>query len=425
MIHTFKYCVEKNKEIGTVDQIKGPLVFVKGLEGSKIGEGISFDSGDHGLVMAIKNEFTEVLVFSRNSLKAGSFVGRTGKQLSISAGEGLLGHIVNALGYTLDDRREDSIVSKSISVEKKPVGISERKSVTRFLETGVSVVDTLVPLGLGQRELVIGDRKSGKTSFLLQTLLSQAKHERVCIYTLIGKRKSEVKEIYSFLKENEALKNSIMVVASAEDSPGENFLAPYTAMSLAEYFKDQGVDTLVILDDLTAHAKYFREISLVGGRFPGRESYPGDIFYIHSKLLERAGNFKEASITCIPVAEAPSGDITGYIQTNLMSMTDGHIYFDSDMFYKGLRPAINVFLSVTRVGKQTQDPELREIAGKALALLKQSEEMSRFLRFGSEVSPSILVLLQKAERITEFFNQLPNESRTIKETKEKLKEILG
>src|SRR3989344_4029975 len=424
MIHSFEYCVEKNKEVGVINQIKGSLVLVKGLSGAVVGEGITFESGEHGLVMSIKDENIEVLVFSRNPLNSVSKVGRTGTQLSISAGEGLLGHVVDALGHTLDDRREDSIISKSLSVENKPKGIVGRKKIDRFLETGVSVVDTLVPLGLGQRELIIGDRKSGKTSFLLQTLLSQAKHERVCIYTLIGKRKSEIKEIYSFLKKNNILNYSIIVAASAEDSPGENYIAPFTAMTLAEYFKDQGVDTLVILDDLTAHAKYYREISLVGGRFPGRESYPGDIFYLHSKLLERAGNYKNASITCLPVAEAPTGDITGYIQTNLMSMTDGHIYFDSDMFYRGRRPAVNVFLSVTRVGKQTQSPALRDMSSKVLALLKKNEEMARFMRFGSEVTLPVSILLRKAERILQFFNQLPSESRSIEETIKQINEIL-
>lgn len=424
MIHSYKYCREKNKEVGIISQIKGSLVHVKNLPGATIGEGISFESGEHGQVISIKDDIVEVLVFSRNSLNSSSKVGRTGRQLSISAGEGLLGHVVNALGYTLDNRREDSIISLPLTVENKPLGISERKKIDKFMETGVSIVDTLVPLGLGQRELIIGDRKSGKTSFLLQTLLSQAKQERICIYTLIGKRKSEIKEIYTFLKDNNVLGYSIIVAASAEDSPGENYIAPFTAMTLAEYFKDQGVDTLVILDDLTTHAKYFREMSLVGGRFPGRESYPGDIFYLHSKLLERAGNFKKASITCLPVAEAPNGDITGYIQTNLMSMTDGHIYFDSDMFYRGARPAVNVFLSVTRVGKQTQDQSMRDLAGKILALLKKKEEMVRFLRFGSEITLPVSILLRQADRVTAFFNQLPNESRTIENTKKELLEIL-
>ena len=271
-----------------------------------------------------------------------------------------------------------------------------------------------VPLGLGQRELVIGDRKTGKTSFLLQTVLSQARKERVCVYALVGKRKSEVIEVRNFLKKNKVMDYSIIVAAFADDSPGEIYMAPFTAMTIAEYFRDAGVDSLVVIDDLTTHAKYWREISLVGGRFPGRESYPGDIFYLHSKLLERAGNFKvdgkDASISCLPVAEAPAGDITGYIQTNLMSMTDGHIFFDSELFFKGYRPAVNIFLSVTRVGKQTQPPLFRDMGKEILTLLKRNEEMERFLRFGPEVTPMAAKILRQGQRLYSFFNQMPQVS---------------
>ncbi len=424
MIHSYKYCIEKNKEIGLVDQIKGPLVFIKGFNQASIGEGITFESGEHGEVLSIKKGYVEVLVFSRNSLRPGIKVGRTGEQLSISAGEGLLGHVVNALGYTLDDMREDSIKSILMPIEARAKGISERVKVDKFFETGVSIVDLMIPLGMGQRELVIGDRKTGKTSFLLQTVLAQAKKERVCIYAVIGKRKSEIKEIYDFLKANDVLKYTIIVAASAEDSPGEVYVTPFTAMTLAEYFRDQGTDTLVVLDDLTTHAKYYREISLIGGRFPGRESYPGDIFYLHSKLLERAGNFKKASITCLPVAEAPAGDITGYIQTNIMSMTDGHLFFDSDLFFSGHRPAINFFLSVTRVGKQTQSPEMRNLGREILLLLKKHEDVSRFLKFGPEVTPQVADTLKKGKKMYELFNQMPDELRSVKESIKSAKEII-
>lgn len=293
MIHTYEYCIGKNKDVGKILKIKGSLIDVAGFTDARVGEGVTFETGEHGQILAIKKDYTEVLIFSRNSISPESGVARTGEQLSVSAGEGLLGHVVNALGYTLDDRREDSIKSKLMPVESHAVGISGRRKVNKFLETGVSIVDLVVPLGMGQRELILGDRKTGRTSFLLQTVLSQAKKERVCIYTIIGKRKSDIREIYDFLKDHDVLKYTIVVAASAEDSPGEVYIAPFTAMTLAEYFRDQGTDTLVVFDDLTTHAKYYREISLVGGRFPGRESYPGDIFYLHSKLLERAGNFEK------------------------------------------------------------------------------------------------------------------------------------
>lgn len=424
MIHSYKYCIEKNKEKGVVNQIKGPLVTVKGFSKAFVGESVTFENGEHGEILSIKDHTVEALVFTRNPINPNMKVGRSGEQLSISTGEGLLGHVINALGYTLDDRREDSVLSELRPIESKPKGVAERKRVDKFLETGVTVVDLVVPLGMGQRELVIGDRKTGKTSFLLQTVLSQARKEVVCIYTLIGKRKSEVKEVYDFLNKNDVLKYSIIVAASAEDSPGEIYIAPMTAMTLAEYFRDQGKDTLVIFDDLTTHAKYYREISLIGGRFPGRESYPGDIFYLHSKLLERAGNFKEASITCLPVAEAPAGDITGYIQTNLMSMTDGHIYFDQELFFKGVRPAVNVFLSVTRVGKQTQTQESRELGREILSLLKKNEQMARFLRFGPEVTDQVKDILKKGKMISTLFNQMPDDLQSFEDSMKKIKTIL-
>ncbi len=414
MIHSFEYCLEKVKDVGIVEEVKGSLVFVSGFKKASVGEGVTFETGEHGEIISLNRELTEILIFSRNPINSGVRVARTGDQLSVTVGEGLLGHIVNALGYTLDSKRQDSIKSELRRVEAAAGDISGRKRVDGFLETGVSVVDLAVPLGLGQRELVIGDRKTGKTSFLLQTVLSQARKERVCVYALVGKRKSEVIEVRNFLKKNKVMDYSIIVAAFADDSPGEIYMAPFTAMTIAEYFRDAGVDSLVVIDDLTTHAKYWREISLVGGRFPGRESYPGDIFYLHSKLLERAGNFKvdgkDASISCLPVAEAPAGDITGYIQTNLMSMTDGHIFFDSELFFKGYRPAVNIFLSVTRVGKQTQPPLFRDMGKEILTLLKRNEEMERFLRFGPEVTPMAAKILRQGQRLYSFFNQMPQVS---------------
>lgn len=424
MIHSYKYCIEKNNDIGVVDQIKGPLVMASGFTKASIGEGVTFESGIHGEILSIKDNLVEILVFSRDTINPTEKIGRTGEQLSVSAGEGLLGHVVDGLGYTLDNMREDSIISKLMPVESRAKDISDRVKVKDFLETGVSIVDLMVPLGKGQRELVIGDRKTGKTSFLLQTVLTQAKRGTICIYNLIGKRKTEIKEVYDFLKNNNVLDYCIIVASSAEDSPGEIYISPYTAMTLAEYFRDQGKDTLIVFDDLTTHAKYYREISLVGGRFPGRESYPGDIFYLHSKLLERAGSFKTANITCLPVAEAPSGDITGYIQTNLMSMTDGHIFFDSDLFLAGHRPAVNVFLSVTRVGKQTQDQESRSISSEVLMLLKKNEELSRFLKFGPEITTQVKDVLERGKKVYQLFNQLPEESRAASESIKMVKEIL-
>jgi F-type H+-transporting ATPase subunit alpha len=274
--------------------------------------------------------------------------------------------------------------------------------------TGVTVVDSVVPIAWGQRELVIGDRKTGKTDFLMSVALTQLKLGRLVVYCMIGKRKSEIKAVHDYFLNARVLQRCIIVASEAYSTTGEIYLTPYTAMSIAEYFRDKGGDILLILDDLTTHAKYYREIALLSQKFPGRESYPGDIFYIHSRLMERAGCFKingGSSITCLPVAESVGGDITGYIQTNLMSMTDGHIYFDTDKFYSGVRPAVNTFLSVTRVGKQTQTPLMREIGFWMMTALKDYEEVQRFKQFGTEMTQAVLDKMALGEAINRFFTQ--------------------
>jgi F-type H+-transporting ATPase subunit alpha len=273
------------------------------------------------------------------------------------------------------------------------------------METGVALVDLLIPIGKGQRELIIGDRKTGKTQFFIRTILNQSKKGNVCIYASVGKKIPEIKEIVESLNEKGIMQNTIVVASNASDSPGLIFITPYTAMAIAEYFASLGKDVIVILDDLTNHAMYYREISLLAGRFPGRNSYPGDIFYIHSKLLERGGNFKKGSITCFPVAETILGDFSAYIQTNLMSITDGHIFFDSELSNLGRRPAINPFLSVTRVGQQANSPLVRQLSRELSSFLINLEEIQSFLHFGAEVSEDIIQKLKLGDRILEFFNQ--------------------
>ena len=409
MIHSYEYCISKYKEIGHVTAIRGSIVEIIGLSKVGVGEGVAFETGEHGMVLSFDREKAEILVLSRISLKPHTKAVRTGSQLTVSCGEGILGHTLDAFGYAKDERRE-----RSDFPEKRPIiipapGMSKRREVKEFMSTGVSVVDIMIPIGRGQRELIIGDRKTGKTQFLLQTVLAQSNLGKICILGLIGKKKEEVKKIEEFLKSYGVMEKCVIVAADSHDSSGEIFIAPYTAMTLAEYFRDKGADVLLILDDLTTHAKYYREVSLLGRRFPGRESYPGDVFYIQSSLLERAGNFAidgiSSSITCLPVAESQEGDITGYIQTNLMSMTDGHIYFDSGLFFKGVRPAVNVFMSVTRVGRQTQTPLARDIEGKVMSLLKKYEDLQRFLRFGPEISDEVQNILKLGDSVHRLFNQ--------------------
>ncbi len=432
MIHSFKFAGENIKDIGTVSKVRGSLVDILGLRGGVIGEGISFENGVHGRIMSIFPDSVEAMVFSKLPLKPGERAARTGEHLSISVGDGLLTHVVDPLGYVIDGRRSESDPSSLRRIDSVPIGISGRNRINKFMATGVPIVDLMVPIGEGQRELVIGNRKSGKSFFVLSTVISQAKLGKICVLALIGKRKGEIKKTEEILEKEGVIANCVIVSATPDHSPGEIFLTPYTAMSIAEYFRDQGRDTLVILDDMTTHAKYYRELSLIAGRFPGRESYPGDIFHVQSQIFERAGNFKvntggqekEVSITCLPVAETTEADLTGYIQTNLMGMTDGHIFFDSDLFFKGVRPAVNIFLSVTRVGHQTQPKELAEMSREILKLLKRVNDLERFLRFGPEVTDSVRQTLEKGRKLWEFFKQNNFRQVSIEEQIERTKEIL-
>ncbi len=268
----------------------------------------------------------------------------------------------------------------------------------------------MVPLGKGQRELIIGDRKTGKSYFLMQAILSQAAAGVVCIYAAVGKKRAEIMRTVDFFLERKVMDRVVVVAASSQDGPGEIFLCPYTAMAIAEYFRDLGRDVLVVLDDMSTHAKFYRQLSLISRKFPGRDSYPGDVFHIHSKLLERSGNFvtdsgKVSSITCLPAVETVQGDITGYIPTNLMSMTDGHIYVDNELFFKGRRPAINPFVSVTRVGYQTQSKLRRDASRVLYELLNNYEKTQSFLRFGAELGENSRQILALGEKVLLFFDQ--------------------
>ncbi len=410
MIHHYEYCIKKNREIGIVTEVRDFLVKVQGLPGAVIGEGIAFRTGENGRVIKLQPNEVEVLVFSRSPVKSGIQAGRSGKSLSISCSEKVLGQVVNVFGHLFSGHKKKVIsLSESREIEKNPIGIAGRKKISRSLSTGVAIVDLLVPLSHGQRELVIGDRKTGKTQFILKTIIQQIKLGTICVYCMIGKRSQEVKAIEEFFKQNGLLEKSVLVVSTSSSSPGEIVYAPYTAMTLAEYFRDQGKDVLLIFDDLTVHAKYYREIALLSGTFPGREAYPGDIFHFHSNLLERAGCFnlfeKEVAITCLPIAESLASDLAGYIQTNLMSMTDGHLFFDSENFAQGRRPAVNIFLSVTRVGRQALTPLFRDINSKLTIFMKKYENTQKFLRFGSELPEEIKNTLILGEAFWKFFRQ--------------------
>lgn len=407
----FATYLEKNKEIGFVEKIMHPVIYVSGLPTAHLNEFVVFETGHIGFITALLESFAEIVVLSNDIMKVGTRVARTDDLLKIGVGDALLGNVVNALGDSLYSDVTLKMSEKRF-IDNVPPNISARERITRPFTTGVSYVDLLIPLGKGQRELVIGDRNIGKTSFVLQALLQQASEGVICIYTCIGKKQHSVRKVEQFVKEHDLSANVVIVASSASDPLGMTFLTPYTAMTIAEYFKDQGKDTLIIFDDLTNHAKYYRELSLLAKNFPGRDSYPSDIFYIHSRLLERAGNFSyqgktKVSITCLPVIETVEGDISGYIQTNLMSITDGHIFFDGDLFKNNKRPPINYFLSVTRVGRQTQDSLRWSVNRELSAFIVLYNKTERFIHFGSELNEGIKATLQMGDKLNILFNQNP------------------
>lgn len=410
-VESFETFLNGFNEVGYVEIVSHPILYIAGLPNAKPKEMVMFETGELGQIMSITSKYVEVLSFSVKAVKVGTKVARTDSILEVPVGETLLGEAINPFGFSIYESKPVPKKADFRSIESVSLDISFRERIDAPLETGVSLVDIMVPLGKGQRELIIGDRKTGKTEFLMQTMLSQAKKGTICIYAGIGRKKIDIKKVEDFLVKNGIVEQSIIVASSVSDPLGIIYMTPYTAMAIAEYFRDLGKDVLIILDDLTSHAKFYREISLISKRFPGRGSYPGDIFYTHSRLLERAGNFKlpnmakPVSITCLPVAETSEGDISGYIQTNLMSITDGHLFFDKELFSHGRRPAINYFLSVTRVGRQTQSNVRWGINRELNSFLALLEKTQSFIHFGAEVNEGIKATLSMGDRIISFFDQ--------------------
>jgi F-type H+-transporting ATPase subunit alpha len=404
--------LKETGEVGYVEEVVGPIVRASGLPQVKCEELVVFETGEMGQVLSLSEDSVEILTFSRNPLRIGSRVARTNRAFEMPVGRELLGQIIDPFARSVNQAKPFLRPKETRNILVKPAGIDKRRTIKRHMISGVAIVDILVPLGYGQRELLIGDRKTGKTDFLLAAILSQAARGTVCIYAAVGKRKIDIKKIENLFKKNNVMKNVIIVATTSYDPQGLIHLTPYSAMALAEFFRDQGTDTLLVIDDLTTHARFYREISLLGRRFPGRNSYPADIFHTHSRLMERAGNFivagREVSITVLPIAETNQGDLSGYIQTNLMSMTDGHLYFDANLFSQGTRPAINPFLSVTRVGQQTQSPLKRSISRELKSFLTLYQKTRKFLHFGEELSESIKTILATGDNITRFFHQPPS-----------------
>ena len=400
-------------EVGFVRRVISSLVYVEGLPGVRPFERVMFEDETYGYVNAFTEDSVEIISFSEVPLPAGLRVARTNEQLSVPVGEELLGTMIDPLGRPLRQDRNWRSPAHRRAVETEPLPIRARARITEPCITGITAADIMVPLGKGQRVLIIGDQKTGKTSFLLRTVISQIREGSVGIYVTVGKSKLIIRQIEDTFREAGVLERTIVVAAYAEEPAGIIHLAPTVGMTIAEYFRDAGEDVIIVIDDLSMHAKMHRELALLGRRPPGRNSYPGDIFYVHARLMERAGNFitpaGERSITCLPVIEAPHGDITGYIATNTISMTDGHIYFDYNLYVEGRRPAINPFLSVTRVGRQIQPPVTKEINQLLTTFLSSARQLETVTSFGAELNDQIKTTLEKQRNIYLFFNQFAHE----------------
>lgn len=414
MDNKFKESLKKTGEYGIVEEIQYPIVIIAGLPGVELHEILEFETGEIGEAFILEKDCVQALIFSSKPVKVGTQVTRTGRFLSMNVGDELLGQMIDPLGIPLSKEGNFKRPTEEREINVSAPGLSSRSKIKAPFSTGVSIIDLMVPLGCGQKELIIGDRKTGKTSFLFAAVKNQMKQGSVVVYAAIARKQSDIKKIQDFFEEEkeEERDNFVIVATTSHDSPSLIYMTPYSAMAVAEYFKDKGRNVVVVFDDLSTHAKFYREVSLLARRFPGRDSYPGDIFHAHAKLLERAGNFKhplvkdkDVSITALPIAEIVEGDLTGYIATNLMGITDGHIFFDSNMYYQGMRPAINTSLSVTRVGRQANSSLVRAINHEITSFLALYEKMQEFSHFGAELTDNVKQILKTGDTIYDFFEQ--------------------
>ena len=397
------------QETGTVLQIGDGIVTVYGLNHAMYGELIEFETGVRGIVQNIEMKSVGcVLLGSDHGLTEGSKATRTGKKAGVPVGEGFIGRVVNALGDPIDGKGAIE-ASDYRPIENEAPGVVERKSVSVPLQTGILAIDSMFPIGRGQRELIIGDRQTGKTSIALDTILNQKGKDVICIYVAIGQKASTVAKTVQTLTKHGAMDYSIVVSSSASDVAPLQYIAPYSGTAMAEYFMYKGKDVLIVYDDLSKHAVAYRAMSLLLQRSPGREAYPGDVFYLHSRLLERSSRLDEAhgggSITALPIIETQAGDVSAYIPTNVISITDGQIFLESELFFAGIRPAVNVGLSVSRVGGAAQTKAMKKVAGSLRIDLAQFREMEVFTQFSSELDPATKELLDYGNRLVELLKQ--------------------
>jgi F-type H+-transporting ATPase subunit alpha len=409
-------------ETGTIISIGDGIARIHGLAGAMAGELLEFPGGVTGMVLNLEEDNVGAAILGEFSeIKEGDTVKRTGRITEVPVGDALIGRVVNAIGQPIDGK--GAINTSSFSkVEIKAPGIVDRKSVHQPMATGLKAIDSMVPIGRGQRELIIGDRQTGKTAVAIDTIINQKGGDVVCIYVAIGQKRSTVAQVVSKLTEHGAMDYTIVVAATASESAPLQFIAPYTGVTMGEFFRDSGKHALIIYDDLSKQAVAYRQLSLLLRRPPGREAYPGDVFYLHSRLLERACKLSDArgagSLTALPIIETQAGDVSAYIPTNVISITDGQIYLESDLFFSGVRPAINVGLSVSRVGGSAQTKSMKQVAGTLRLDLAQYREMAAFAQFGSDLDRATQMQLERGVRLVEILKQpqyrpIPNEKQVL------------
>ena len=404
-------------ETGTVILVGDGIARVYGLRGCMAGELLEFDGGSFGMAQNLEEETVSVAILSdRSDIREGTAVHRTGRVVSVPVGEALLGRVVNALGEPIDGKGP-AVCTETLPIEAEAPGIIERKSVSVPLQTGIKAIDSMIPIGRGQRELIIGDRQTGKTEIAVDTIINQKNSDVLCIYVAIGQKASSVVQLAGELTRAGAMEYTIIVSASASDSAPLQYIAPYAGCAMAEYFRKQGRDVLIIYDDLSKHAVAYRALSLLIRRPPGREAYPGDVFYLHSRLLERAAcvapEYGGGSITVLPIIETQAGDVSAYIPTNVISITDGQIFLETELFHEGIMPAINPGISVSRVGGSAQLKSMKKVAGELKLLYSQYRELQSFAQFGSDLDADTKARLALGDRIVEVLKQNRNSPVTV------------
>ncbi len=409
-IKDFKLNVDV-EEIGKVVQFADGVAKVYGLNNVMAGEMVEFESGERGMALNLEESSVGIVVLGKGEgVKEGSSVKRLGRLLKVPVGDSLIGRVVNPLGDPIDAKGEIK-TDEYRFVEEKAPGIMDRKSVHEPLQTGIKAIDALVPIGRGQRELIIGDRQTGKTTVAIDTIINQKGEDVICIYVAIGQKQSTIAQVVKKLQEHGAMDYTIVVAAGASDSAALQFLAPYAGVTMAEYFRDSSRHALIIYDDLSKHAVAYREMALILRRPPGREAYPGDVFYLHSRLLERAAKLSDdkgaGSLTALPIIETQAGDVSAYIPTNVISITDGQIFLETDLFNSGIRPAINVGLSVSRVGGAAQIKATKQVSGTLRLDLAQYRELQAFAQFASDLDKTSRDQLERGARMVEVLKQPP------------------